>query len=364
MKNAIIITLIGVFALSLPLNAQKHPDFTITHQCKTSTVKSQDNTGTCWAYTTVSFLESEILRKGGKEYDLSEMYIVRNTYPYKAELYIRYHGNNNFGQGGQAHDAVKAWREFGLVPESVYPGIMYGGSFHTHSVMEAALKTVVDRFADAEKKLPPQWINHYEAILNGFLGPNPTSFDFEGNTYTPESFAKSLDINPDDYIEFTSYSHRPYYKPFVLELPDNWAHELYYNLPFEDFLALMKHALQNGYSIAWDGDVSGDGFDHRKGKAVLLSDEKELLNKKGAQDFRQILFNNFTATDDHLMHLTGLAKDKQGKLWFQTKNSWGDSSNEYDGYLYMSEEYITGMTIAFMVHKDAVPAEIKKNLGL
>jgi bleomycin hydrolase len=362
MKHSFILVLVFSAGFLFSAVAQNHPDFEITHQCKTSPVKSQDRTGTCWAYTTVSFWESEILRKGGETFDLSEMYIVRNVYPAKAERYIRMHGNNNFGQGGQAHDALSAFARYGIVPQSVYPGINYGGDTHNHSILVKNLKTTADAFNKQSKGLPEYWINHYEAVLDGFLGKKPETFVYNGKNHTAKSFAEELNIKPEDYVEISSYTHHEFNAPFVLEVPDNWSHDLYYNVTVEDMLAIMKNSLENGYSIAWDGDVSGDGFSHKDGKAVLLDEQKDLLKEKGAQEFRQILFNNFTATDDHLMHLTGLAEDKAGKLWFQTKNSWGTDSNEYGGYLYMSEDYIKGMTIAIMVHKDAIPKTIRKKL--
>ena len=358
------ILLFATIFFSFSAKAQDHPDFEITNNTKRTSVKSQDQTGTCWAYTAVSFLESEILRKGGEAYDLSEMYIVRNVYPVKAERYIRFHGHVNFSQGGQAHDALKAFAEHGIVPESAYLGINYKSLKHNHYILAELLKLIADKFAKMEKDMPPEWINHYEAVLDGYFGIKPTEFTYKEKKYSPESFTKQLNINPDDYIEISSYSHHPYYKPFVLELPDNWSHDLYYNVPVDEMMQILKYALSNGYSVAWDGDVSGDGFNHRKGKAELLYDENKLLKENGPQKFRQILFNNFTATDDHLMHLTGLAKDKNGNVWFQTKNSWATSSNSYGGYLYMSENYLIGMTIAFMIHKDALPEDIANKLGL
>ena len=227
--------------------------------------------------------------------------------------------------------------------------------------MAKLLKTTADEYAQPSEKLRPDWKNYYKAVLNGFLGTKPERFTYQGKEYTPKSFAEETGINASDYIELTSYSHRPYYKPFVLEVPDNWSHDLYYNVPPEDMTKIMKNALRNGYSISWDGDVSGEGFSHQDGKADLTDKEKKLLQNKGTEEFRQILFNNFSVTDDHLMHITGLAKDADGRLWFQTKNSWGES-NDFGGYLYMSDDYIKGMTVAIMIHKDALPEKIKRKI--
>lgn len=357
-----ILIAVSVVLVALPAAAQKHPDFIVTHEVKTSPVKSQDYTGTCWSYTATSFIESEILRKGGELYDISEMFFVRHVYTQKAKRYVRFHGKSNFSQGGQAHDAIEIIEKYGMVPETVYHGINYKSERHNHSLLEELLKHIAEKFAATENKLSPSWINHYNAVLDGYLGQLPGNFEYKGEQYTGESFAKMVKINAEDYIEITSYSHQPYYKPFVLELPDNWSHDLYYNVPPEELMQIMKYALSNGYSVSWDGDVSGDAFSHKAGKADLLDDQEKLLAGKGAEKFRQILFDNFTATDDHLMHLTGLAKDTEGNTWFQTKNSWASESNNYGGYLYMSENYLMGMTIAIMVHKDALPEGIAKKI--
>lgn len=364
-----LVTLMAFFA-----NAQE-PDneyeFNDKYRLETSSVKSQDRTGTCWCFATVSFLETELIRMGKPEYDLSEMFLVHNTYQKKADRYVRFHGNNNFGQGGQAHDAMHELKEHGIVPEEVYSGIQYDGDTHQHyelaSVLQGFLKPLVENRRNQPSTV---WKDAYRAVLDSYLGETPDEFEYQGRTFTPESFAEYLEINPDDYIELTSFSHHSYYEPFVLEVPDNWSHDLYYNLPVDDLMEVMYYSIENGYSVVWDGDVSSDGFSHKNGVAVVPVDDDADFKKKPVeekninQEVRQELFNNFTMTDDHLMHLTGIGEDKNGKKYFLTKNSWGEDSNAYEGFLYMSDPYVRLNTIAVMVHKDAIPGEIAGKLGI
>ncbi len=379
MKN---LTSIILLALLIPfVSAQKiekeNFDFKEIKTLKTTGVKSQDRTGTCWCYATTSFLETELIRMGKGEFDLSEMFFIRNAYKTKALNYVRFHGKTNFSQGGQAHDVLNEIAENGIVPESVYSGKVYGQEKHNHSEQSTVLKGMLDGVIKSRKPTPV-WNNAYCAVLDAYLGEAPASFTYEGKTYTPESFAKNLGINPDDYIELTSYSHQPYYENFVLEVPDNWSYDVYYNLPVDDFIKVMINAIKAGYSIAWDGDVSDKGFSHKDGVALVpetdwedMSDEvkdsvfvKPGKEKKITQEMRQEAFGNFTVTDDHLMHLTGMAKDKNGTLYFLTKNSGGPESNDFGGYLYMSEAFVRLHTIAFLVHKDALPKDIKEKIGL
>lgn len=364
-----LVTLTAFFA-----NAQEPEneyEFTDKHRLETSSVKSQDRTGTCWCFATVSFLETELLRMGKPEYDLSEMFLVHNTYQKKADRYVRFHGNNNFSQGGQAHDAMYELKEHGIVPEEVYSGIQYGGETHQHSELASILKGFLDPLVENRRSNPSNvWKDAYKAVLDSYLGEIPGEFEYQGKTFTPESFAENLEINPDDYIELTSFSHHSYYEPFVLEVPDNWSHDLYYNLPVEDLMEVMYSSIENGYSVVWDGDVSSDEFSHKDGIAVVPENEdsdykdKPVKEMEIDQEVRQEYFNDFTTTDDHLMHLTGIGEDKNGKNYFLTKNSWGEDSNAYEGFLYMSDPYVRLNTIAVMVHKDAIPGEIAKKLGI
>ena len=350
------------------LNAQdslkESYNFEMLYKVKTTPVKSQYRTGTCWDFATTSFVETEILNKSGKELDLSEMYIVRRTYPRKAERYVRFHGKENFSEGGQAHDVIETIRQFGVVPQSVYNGNVEDPKTYSHRELYSVLKNMLD--AVLKQKHPSKyWKKAFSSVLDVYLGTPPKSFDYEGKTFTPETFLKSLDFNCDDYVELTSFTHHPFYSKFVLEVPDNWSHAEYYNIPIDELISVMKYALKNGYSIAWDGDVGKEYF-KRDGIAIVPVDFKYKTyppeEKEITQELRQKEFDNFQTTDDHLMHITGLAKDQKGEFFFYTKNSWG-TKRGFDGYWYMSEPYVRLKTIAIMVNKNAVPQEIKEKLG-
>ncbi len=376
LTTIILITLLATIVSAQKIEKENF-DFKEVKILKTTSVKSQDRTGTCWCFATTSFLETELIRMGKGEFDLSEMFFIRNAYKTKAMDYVRFHGKTNFSQGGQAHDVLNEISENGIVPESVYSGKVYGQEIYNHSELSNVLKGMLDGVIKS-RSLSPVWNDAYCSILDSYLGETPAPFTYEGKTYTPGSFAKNLGINPDDYIELTSYSHHPYYESFVLEMPDNWSYDGYYNLPVDDLIEVMKKAIKAGYSISWDGDMSYKGFSHKNGVAIVpetewddMSDEvkdsvfvKPGKEKQITEQMRQEAFDNYTVTDDHLMHLTGMAKDRNGTCYFLTKNSWGPDSNNFGGYLYMSESFVRLHTIAFMVHKDAVPDDIKKKLGL
>jgi bleomycin hydrolase len=310
---------------------------------------------------------------GKGEYDLSEMYIVRNLYPVKAEKYIRYHGLTNFGQGGQAHDVMMAWEKFGVVPEEVYPGRTSSDEKYNHSEMVAVLKSSMDAVINTKGKITGNWEKVCESVLDIYLGDKPDTFEYDGKEYTAKSFADELEINPDDYVEITSYLRYPFYEKAVLEVPDNWTNSEYYNLPMNDMMSIIDNAIENGYSVAWDGDTSEKTFYRKKGYAVIPIDNenkdeesKELLPEKEkviTQEMREETFDNFQTTDDHLMHLTGIAENQEGTKFYYTKNSWG-TKYKYDGYWYMSESFVKLKTIAIMVHKDAILEDIKTKLGI
>jgi len=375
--TSIILLVLLISVVSAQKIDKKKFDFKEIKNLKTTNVKSQGRTGTCWCFATTSFLETELIRMGKGEFDLSEMFFIRNAFETKALNYVRFHGKTNFGQGGQAHDVLNEIAENGIVPESVYSGKVYGQEKHNHSEQTFVLKGMLDGVIKGRKPTPV-WENAYNLVLDAYLGEVPASFTFEGKTYIPESFTKYLGINPDDYIELTSYSHNPYYESFVLEMPDNWSYDGYYNLPVDDLIEVMKKAITEGYSVAWDGDMSDKGFSHKNGVAIVPEDDWENMSdevkdsvfvkpgkeKQITQEMRQEAFANYTVTDDHLMHLTGMAKDKNGTYYFLTKNSWGPESNDFGGYLYMSESFVRLHTMAFMIHKDALPKDIKEKLGL
>lgn len=366
------------------MKEEKKPvyQFTVDQEVQRTPVKNQFRTGTCWCFATVSFLESEMLRMGKPETDLSEMFVVRHTYPKKALNYVRLHGNATFGQGGQSHDVIDQIREFGIVPEEVYSGMNIGEKKHNHGEMVTVLQGMLDGVLKRSgSRLTPRWQEAFNAVLDVYLGQSPKSFKYNGKTYTPKEFAEDYTgLNMNDYIELTSYSHHPYYKPCRVEIPDNWTYnDQYYNLPIDDFEAVMDHALENGYSVAWDGDVSERDFSSRdKGYAIVPlkdwedkteAERKEKITepveeKEITDAMRQKTYDNFTTTDDHLMHVVGLAHDQNGTKFYLTKNSGGSVDRKYDGNLYMSRAYIRLKGMAMMIHKDALPKKIAKKLGI
>lgn len=356
-------------------------------------VKDQNRSGTCWSFGGISFLEAEAIRISGKETDLSEMFIVRNAYANKSLKYVRLHGSSNFGPGGQAHDVTNMITEYGIVPEKVYAGLEIGDEKHNHGELDAILQAFLDAVIKKRGgKLSPKWFEAYNALLDIYLGPPPASFEVEGETFEPMGYAEAIGIVPEDYIELTSYNIYPFYEKVLLEIPDNWSDDLYYNVPIEDMMQVMDYALENNYSICWDGDVSDRGFSHRNGVAILPEKKvksldgtererweklteseksKELYTfeipgdeKEVDQDMRQEHFDNYTSTDDHLMHITGIVEDQHGTKYYITKNSWDDDSNDNGGYLNMSEAYVKLNTVAIMIHKDALPKKLAEKLGL
>lgn len=359
MKKLTTLTVIVLFCVINVFAQEEKEIFTIEKEIKHLPVISQGSTGTCWSFATTSFLESEIIRKGLAETDLSEMYFVYYGYINKAKQYLMYEGNNSFSQGGQAHDVLNIIRSEGAVTQEIFEGEKTEGKYK-HRELEAELKSRVDSLNKKRKDFDVEDLKSFESILKDKIGKVPGKVKTEEGKVTPPEFVNQLKINPDDYVELTSYTHHPFYKPFVLEVRDNWAHGLYFNVPLEELMEIMYHALNNGYSVCWDGDTSEKTFTHKKGKADLP--EKEI--GKVDQELRQQTFLNRTTTDDHLMHLVGLSKDAAGRNCFYTKNSWGAESNSYSGYLHMTEDYVRLKTIAIMVHKDAIPKNIREKLSL
>lgn len=342
--------------------------FKMIYEVDATSVKNQAKTGTCWDFSTNSFLESELLRMGKGKYNLSEMFNVRYSYPLRAEKYVRYHGHFAFDEGGLAHDVLKIFDTYGAVPYSVYPGLEPGDTLNNNlemdAVLDAVLKTIVSR-----KKITQHYKDIVNAICDIYLGKVPKTFEYKGKEYTSKSFAKSLGINTKDYVEITSYTHHPFYSKFVLEVPDNWEDAEYYNVPLGDLIKIMNNALATGYSISWDGDVDKDNFYRKKGYAVVPFNEDDTSGtgpekeKDVTQEMRQKAYNDYTTTDEHLMHIVGLAKDQAGTTFYYTKNSWGTKDKKYGGYWYLSEPFVKLRTIGIMVNKNAVPKEIRKKLG-
>lgn len=343
-----------------------------------STVKSQGSTGTCWCFATVSFLESELIRMGKPVTDLSEMYIVKNAYEYKAKLYIGTHGKSNFSQGGQAHDVMNEIIDHGIVPESIYDGKEYDSERHNHKELSKVLTNFLEGVLEA-KKPSTVWMKAFNAIQEVYLGETPKSFEVDGKLFTPQTYASEMGIDANNYIEITSYTNMPYYEASELIIPDNWSHDNYYNLPLDEFMEVMEYSLNKGYTFVWDGDMSDKGFSRKTGIAIVeveTAEDKEVekeqeksyfknpINEKHIDaESRQAQFENFNVTDDHLMHITGIVKDQNGVKYYKTKNSWG-VKNMYDGFWNMSEEFMRLHTVAIMVHKDAVPKEILKKLKI
>lgn len=355
-------------------------------------VKNQAATGTCWCFATTSFMESELLRMGKGEYDLSEMFIVRQKYMNQLQDNYLRRGEGNIGQGSLSHTFMNAYRQVGIVPEEVYKGINYDSERHNHYEMAQYMEAIAN-VAVKSKKRSPEYDKLIKNLFDTYLGELPAKFTYKGKEYTPKSFAESLGLNMDDYIELTSFTHHPYYKKFDVEVPDNWEHSLMYNLPLDEMIETVDYALNNGFTVCWDGDVSEKGFSFKNGVAINPEvkkvedfsntdrarfekmDEKERLEEvykfeqpypeiKVTPEIRQEGFEAFVTTDDHLMHLTGIAKDQNGTKYYITKNSWGTDRNKFGGYLNMSESFVRAKTIYVMVHKDAIPKAIRTKLSL
>ncbi len=338
-------------------------EFTLQHGVDCSPVKSQDATGTCWSFATASFIESELMRRDKGDHNISEMFIVKNIYQEKARNYVLRQGKANFSEGALAHDFIGAAARYGFVPEEVYAG-KADDERHDHGEMNAValgmLKAVVKL-----PRLNPKWETAYGRVIETYLGETPERFTYRGQSYSPKEFAESLDFRQDDYLSLSSFSHHPFYEKFVLEIPDNFSNGQFYNVPIDDLIETIDHAIENGFSVAWDGDVSERGFSAGNGIAVLPTEpgRPDLFDVVGAevavdQDLRQAKFMNLETMDDHLMHLTGIATDPAGNKYYLIKNSWGEAG-PYKGYLYISEAYVRMKTIAILVHRDGAPSNLR-----
>jgi aminopeptidase C len=339
-----------------PQKTEDSYKFTPVVQIKVTSVKNQGNTGACWCFATTSFIEAELLRMGKGEYDFSEMFIVRNNYIDKLkDNYLR-QGEGNLGEGSLSHDWMRVFSVSGIVPNEIYNGLNYGSPTHNHGELQEFIKANA-AIPVRQKNESPQYHIIVDAILDTYLGKVPESFTYKGVSYTPKSFAESLGINPADYVEITSFTHFPFYSREVLEVPDNWSMERFYNVPLDELIEIIDSSLIKGYTVNWDGDVSENGFSHTKGVAVFPESNV-------TQEMRQTGYVNFTTTDDHLMHLTGIVKDQNNVKYYITKNSWGTDNNPFGGYLNMSENYVRAKTIFIMVNKNPIPQDIKTKLGL
>ena len=383
--------LVPASVLAQPRPKAENYDFTIVKQSPITSIKNQNRSGTCWCFSALSFLESEVIKaKNLKEADypdFSEMFIVRHAYHDRAVKYVRLNGFMNMAAGSGFGDVLDVIRDYGLMPQSAYSGMNYGYDLPVQGELDAVLKGYVDAvIKNPNRKLTPVWPKGFDGILDAYLGEIPESFTENGKTYTAESYRDAMGINPDDYVNISSFTHHPFYKPFVLEVEDNWRWGQAYNLPLDEFMAVIDNAVANGYTVLWGGDVSETGFT-RDGLAVLLdekaattgSDQERwvgraedkpadaaktpLKEEEVTQESRQRMFDEKTSTDDHGMHLYGSAKDQNGTKYYLIKNSWGESGN-YKGIWYMSENFVKAKTLNFVVNKNAVPKDIQKKLGI
>lgn len=368
--------------------------FTTIKELPVTSVKNQASSGTCWCFSAISFIESEIIRQGNAttDLDLSEMFVVSNAYADKAVKYIRVDGHLNYAQGSSSSDVFYVLKEHGIVPDAVMPGLNYGSETHSHSEISAGLRGYMNGIlaSSGKKPLSTAWLNGLKGILAAYFGPVPETFEYEGRQYTPKSYLESLKFNPDDYVDFTSWTHLPYYKEHPVEVADNWRWSSAYNVPLDDLMAIMDNAIDKGYTFVWASDVSEKGFT-RNGIAVAPDPEFVAKAKEAGSDeakwlgiapgsskytingpvkeidvtpeLRQKGYDEKTTTDDHGMHCYGIAKDQNGTKYYIIKNSWGTKS-KYKGIWYVSEAYVKYKTMDITVHKDAIPKEIKKKLGI
>jgi len=364
----------ALLGLIFSAQAQKYEFQTVT-DLEALPVISQGNTGTCWSFSTSSFLESEVIRLTGKKIDLSEMYQVRNTYPKKAENYVMRQGKAQFGEGGLAHDVINSVADYGLVPNSVFTGLNGTSETFNHAEMVAVIESMLKTYAENPgKKLSPNWKKAIDAMLDIYIGKNVTEFTYEGKKYTPKSFQAMTKINPKDYVTITSFTHTPNYGTFILNVPDNFSNGSFYNLPLEEYIANIDNALANGFTVELDCDVSEPTFSGKYGVAVIPNDDadtKTILTeikpeKAITPEYRQAEFENLSTQDDHLMHIVGKVKDQKGNIYYKVKNSWGTDPNRVanGGYVYMSVPYMKLKSISVLVHKDALQKDTRKKLGL
>ena len=377
MKRNLILSAICAIAFSASAMAQSDAqatsapykyEFTIVKENPATPVKDQASTGTCWCFATNSFIESELLRTGKGEHDLSEMFVVRHNYIRRIKDNILRRGEGNIGPGSIAHMYIWVMKNVGIMPEEAYDGINYDSKRHDHGDLNTWVKSINATAVEMKKPLPEEIVN---GVLDAYLGKVPEKFTYQGKEYTVDSFTKAMGLNADDYVEITSFTHHPFYEKVMVEVPDNWDYATMYNLPLDEMMQVIDNAINEGYTVAWDGDISEPGYAFRHFIAVNtkedLRKQKELKAKAKeesvTQESRQHGFETFATVDDHLEHITGIAKDQDGVKYYKTKNSWGVDSNG-TGYHYLSEEYVKAKTISILVHKNSIPKAIRAKLGL
>lgn len=385
-------SLFALAAIMLSLSAvaqevkQDKPEFTVVKQAPVTSVKNQYRSGTCWCYSALSFVESEIIRQKGIEVDLSEMFVVNHAYFDRAVKYIRLDGKLGFSAGSSFGDVFEVIKSYGIVPQDVYSGMNYGTELPVQGELDAVLEGFVKALVtNPNRKLTPAWKPAFQGILDAYLGEIPATFKAEDRAFNPLTYRDYLGINTDDYINLTSFTHHPFYEPFIIEVCDNWRWGSAYNLPIEELMEVMYNAVENGYTIAWGADVSEKGFTRSgiatvpdfENKVTAGSDQERWVGKSETgkeesapaeekvitQEMRQLAYDNKETTDDHGMHIYGLAKDQNGNPFFIVKNSWG-KAGDYEGIWYASDAYVRYKTLNIVVHKDALPKSIKKKLGI
>ena len=400
MKKILSLALLALMAVGAQAQeaekkkADNKPQFTTIKENPITSVKDQNRSGTCWDYSTISFFEAEILKATGKTYDLCESFVANKTYMERAIQVVRYHGDCQFSQGGSAEDVLATLKAHGICPEDAmpFPGSLYGDSLNNFNEFFSLLEPYVSAIAKSTaKKISNQWKVGLQGILDAYLGQCPEKFMYEGKEYTPKTFCQSLGLNLDDYVSITSYTHHPFYTGFAVEVQDNWRFPLSYNLPMDEMMQVIDNAVANGYTVAWGGDVSEDGFT-RKGLAYAVdskatqslrgsdmakwlklaaTEKRNVIDSLGVnvpeitatQELRQERFDNWELTDDHGMLIYGVAKDQKGKEYYMVKNSWGEYG-DYKGTWYMTKTFIAANTMDFLVNKNAIPKDIRKKLGL
>jgi aminopeptidase C len=372
-----ILTLAATAALCAQVIAQDEKpqgyQFTTVDSIAITSIKDQAQSGTCWSFSTIGFFESELIRLGKGEHDLAEMFVVHKTMEDRAQAAVRLHGDIEFAQGGSFYDVLYCWKNYGMVPQEVMPGIMYKSDRINHNELTAVATAYVNALAKGSlKKLSDVWQKGFSGIYDAYIGECPEKFTYNGKEYTPQSYAASLGLNMDDYVSLTSFTHHPFYEKFIIEIQDNWRWAQSYNLPLDEFMEVMHNAIKNGYTFAWGADVSEPGFTRDKtALCVIPVDEdkdKNYLKEPGeekviTQEMRQEGYDNWETTDDHGMQIFGIAKDRNGKEYFMVKNSWNTTAGN-NGIWYASDAYVALKTINIMVHKDAIPKDIKKKLGI
>lgn len=393
MRKLTVLVLLATLSISLVAQEKKDEGFVFTtvKEIPVTSIKNQNRSSTCWAYSTLSFIEAELLRMGKGEQDFSEMFVVYKTMIDRATNYVRLHGDAGFSPGGSFYDVMYCWKNYGIVPDYLMPaGKMYGDTLANHTNLDAAAEAYVQAIGKSTaSKISPLWKQPLEAIYDTYLGKLPTEFTVNGKKYTPKSYAESFGLNTSDYVSLTSYTHHPFYEKFSIEIQDNWRNGMSYNLPIEELMEVMRNAINTGYTFAWGSDVSEDGFT-RNGIAVMPDAERgaeltgsdmarwlgmsrtdrraELTSKPLpemtiTQEMRQVAFDTWETTDDHGMLIYGIAKDQNGKPYFMMKNSWG-KTGKYEGIWYVSEAFVAYKTMNILVHKDALPKNIRKKLGI